>query len=1093
VNILKAIGVVLSCAILCAATAAAQGSRKDDVVFGPTGRPMAGVSVAICTEPATTTTAPCSPLATLYSNAALSTPLANPLATDGLGNYFFYAAPGKYTIQIYGPGITTRILPDVILPSDPSSPTFTSVTTTSGISAFSLSLAGNLAVSGNVSVAGTLTVDGNPITGGGGGGSGASLSANNIFTGNDSFKGPIPYWDWQAWGASGSSTATTASSSISASSTTIPLTAAIDFADGEGIAINGAGATTSLATPTGAATIVQGSAGSTSHTYQIAACDALRGCSPVESTTITTAPSTLTPKNYVQGAVNPESGTAFFAIYKDGSPWDTFSAEASPPYIIGGVAGSNIARTGGSSVTVTVNQYCPECNYAIVGSQITVSGTTNFNGTFTVTSITYVSGAIVQLNWTSSGPNVTETAGTISQPIPWFDRGAGALAQWPSNVPTTPPSSATAERYIGGISSGAGTTTLTVSPATSTAVASGAAIQHDDTAAANAADAACVAANGGLIYVPHGSYNIFGALTFSGAEGSPCTLDVIGNVYVANTSVVNQGWAIEGIGGGNLILSYAQAPNAGWSPMEYGAGTYPVWLSVGGTVTLQNLYGGSTNGAYFEAGPYSTENHLNNLQVKMNATGFEGGSGALVKFEDACCSNWVTGGSYTGNNQAGPRGVDDPISFEGWNGANTPSDLDYVNGPRLYNGGILLRGETSSTGANMNMVHVSNVLMEAAPTAEIDVDSRDEAYDVIELDSDSVSDSAASNIPFINIVGYYAPIDHVVINAADEGGDGLSPFVGSSIMSPFGANPCVSGLTILNGPDNGQIFQGTATSCGFASSLGLAGFAASRVTATDNQAANAGQQGGSLNVGLAAPANCVATPATSGGSLADGTYTYIMTALNGLDVPTTSTPYESWWSPLATATVTGGGGHGEVSVACAASAGAASYKLYGRAGGAAGVTGYIANSSATIVDTGASLTAGSLPNSGGEAGNASVVRFTATGNHYIIQGNTGFGTAAPQHVVDAAGDFIRGQGGFINGGHMNQSAANSDFAGSSACASGAKTITFASAYSSTPVILIFDETTSGGVSLSAKSASSFAVICTGTSDAFDYIVVGNPN
>jgi hypothetical protein len=276
-------------------------------------------------------------------------------------------------------------------------------------------------------------------------------------------------------------------------------------------------------------------------------------------------------------------------------------------------------------------------------------------------------------------------------------------------------------------------------------------------------------------------------------------------------------------------------------------------------------------------------------------------------------------------------------------------------------------------------------------------------------------------------------------------------------------------------------------------SLGTAGFGASRVTATDNQAASAGQQGGSLNVGLQAPGNCTATPATSGGTLADGTYTYIMTALNGLDVPTTSTPYESWWSPLVSATVSGGSGHGEVSVACAASSGAASYKLYGRAGGASGITGYIANSSPTIVDTGASLTASLPPNPGTEAGNASVVRFTANGNHYVLQGNTGFGTAAPQHVVDAAGDFIRGQGGFINGGHMNQSAANSDFAGVSACSSGAQTIVFANAYSSTPVIIIFDETTHGGASLSAKSASSFAVICTGASDAFDYIVVGNPN
>ena len=53
-------------------------------------------------------------------------------------------------------------------------------------------------------------------------------------------------------------------------------------------------------------------------------------------------------------------------------------------YVIGQSPSSNIVRTGGSSVTATVNQYCPECNYAIVGSQITVSGTTNFNGTFTV-------------------------------------------------------------------------------------------------------------------------------------------------------------------------------------------------------------------------------------------------------------------------------------------------------------------------------------------------------------------------------------------------------------------------------------------------------------------------------------------------------------------------------------------------------------------------------------------------------------------------------------------------------------------------------------------------------------------------------------
>ncbi len=56
----------------------------------------------------------------IYSDAALTQALANPLSTDGLGNYTFYAAPGRYEIEISGPGITTKQLPNVILPSDPS-------------------------------------------------------------------------------------------------------------------------------------------------------------------------------------------------------------------------------------------------------------------------------------------------------------------------------------------------------------------------------------------------------------------------------------------------------------------------------------------------------------------------------------------------------------------------------------------------------------------------------------------------------------------------------------------------------------------------------------------------------------------------------------------------------------------------------------------------------------------------------------------------------------------------------------------------------------------------------------------------------------
>ena len=126
-----------------------QSSRKDDIVFNSRGVPLAGASIRVCSMPASGQ--PCSPLAQIYSDSALTQALANPTTTDGLGNYFFYAAPGKYMIEVSGPSITTKQIPNVILPSDPSSPVFTGP-----ISAFSLSLSGNLTVNGSTTVLGNL-------------------------------------------------------------------------------------------------------------------------------------------------------------------------------------------------------------------------------------------------------------------------------------------------------------------------------------------------------------------------------------------------------------------------------------------------------------------------------------------------------------------------------------------------------------------------------------------------------------------------------------------------------------------------------------------------------------------------------------------------------------------------------------------------------------------------------------------------------------------------------------------------------------------------------------------------------------------------
>src|SRR6266404_4689204 len=58
---------------------------------------------------------------------------------------------------------------------------------------------------------------------------GATLSADNTFTNNSRFKGPDPFRDVTAYGASGSKQTTTTGASFTSGSTTLTLAAALDF------------------------------------------------------------------------------------------------------------------------------------------------------------------------------------------------------------------------------------------------------------------------------------------------------------------------------------------------------------------------------------------------------------------------------------------------------------------------------------------------------------------------------------------------------------------------------------------------------------------------------------------------------------------------------------------------------------------------------------------------------------------------------------------------------------------------------------------------------------------------------------------------
>jgi len=297
-----------------------QGSRKDDIVFNTRGVPLAGATVRVCAMPASGQ--PCTPLAQLYSDAALTQAMANPTTSDGMGNYSFYAAPGKYEIEISGPGITTKQLPNVILPSDPSAPTFNSLSTSGGISAFTLNLSGNLTVNGSTSVVGNLasgsltlnnqgTAPGaasagtvnlyaktqdkrlyykdetgtevGPITSA----SGAQTNQANTWTAPQNFgadthtKGPNPFIDVTLFGGyTGPNYQSTGTGSISSGNTALTISSASDYANGQGILVLGAGAAPVIATPQAPTVTPYQQIGTTNYTYCVAATDWYGGRTP---------------------------------------------------------------------------------------------------------------------------------------------------------------------------------------------------------------------------------------------------------------------------------------------------------------------------------------------------------------------------------------------------------------------------------------------------------------------------------------------------------------------------------------------------------------------------------------------------------------------------------------------------------------------------------------------------------------------------------------------------------------------------------------------------------------------------------------------
>jgi hypothetical protein len=561
----------------------AQGSRKDDIVFNTRGIPLAGATIRVCAMPASGQ--PCTPLAQIYSDAALTQALANPTTTDGLGNYSFYAAPGKYEIEVSGPGITTKQLPNVILPNDPSSPTFSSVNT-SAINAFSLNLSGNLTVSGNTTVvgnlaSGTLNLSNQSTPPGAPGsgtvnlytkttdkrlyykddtgteigplasGSGAQTNVPNTFTAQQNFdanfesKGPNPYFSLARFGGYGSSTnpAPTITCSINSGSTTLTCPSGSgDFLNGHGVVIPKVGAATSLTTP-GQPTVTPTNLlnGSTIYTYQVIGEDRQGGLTASSTSGQTTSgAATLGANNINFSSCVRTNGVATYTSSVAHNL--QAGAQVNISGFTGGVFDScngvkTIASTTSTTFTTNDGQLANETN--TTGSPIVTVIACN--------TLTFPSGSFSGINtihyWIYRNGALAGVAAGID---PWFQDCGSNVNTAPSYVPGTPPGSAQPGYLASTIVSGAGSTSLTLANSAAT-TASNAVVLHDNSLNLKAAIQAAYNNGGGAVYISNGlGYVPFNA-TLDLTNGLNNTFSYSVKIHSNNDFVlINQPWILRG-------------------------------------------------------------------------------------------------------------------------------------------------------------------------------------------------------------------------------------------------------------------------------------------------------------------------------------------------------------------------------------------------------------------------------------------------------------------------------------------------------------------------------------------------------------------
>lgn len=273
---------LLSFALLLAAASASAQNIVTGTVTDANGNPYANGTVSA---------------QSLVNSGQLPT-FTSPIATGGSGAFSLSLANGTYIFTICAPTVNLGPRGNVT----PPSVCFTSAP---------ISISSNIDLSTTLSAAAPILGPSKAIAS-----VGASLSADNTFTNNNRFKGPIPFADLSAFTrASASITGCSATATINLGT---PTTATISnntcFQNGDGITIYNAGPAITISTPpaptvlaaaisiggtglgggTTVNTVVGGAAGASTYLYKLIARDFVGGFTvPGPATTITTGLSSL--------------------------------------------------------------------------------------------------------------------------------------------------------------------------------------------------------------------------------------------------------------------------------------------------------------------------------------------------------------------------------------------------------------------------------------------------------------------------------------------------------------------------------------------------------------------------------------------------------------------------------------------------------------------------------------------------------------------------------------------------------------------------------------------------------------------------------